>query len=213
MKPPPLPKGRVTENHAFQIIGLDCAGPLFLRSHSNNSTKTYICLFTCANTRAIYLELAEDLTAEAFINAVKRFISRRGCPEHIISDNAKNFKAGSTEILAKKKEILETAHSQRFLVSHGITWEFTAEGAPWWELFYERLIGLTKRCIKKKLGQASLKTMEMITVLKEAEAVLNSRSLTHSLSDINDMPPLTPSHFLCGYRPLNLPDTQGKQTP
>ena len=64
------------------------------------------------------------------------------------------------------------------------------------------------------LGQASLKTMEMITTLTEVEVVLNSRPLTHSSSDINDMPPptpSTPSHFLCAYRLLNLPDTHGKQ--
>ena len=48
VKPPPLPKRRVTGNYAFQIISLDYAGPLFIRSHSNNFTKTYICPFTCA---------------------------------------------------------------------------------------------------------------------------------------------------------------------
>ena len=49
---------------------------------------------------------------------------------------------------------------------------------------------------------------ELNTILIEVEAVLNSRPLTYPYVDINDASPLSPSHFLCGYRPLTLPDTR-----
>ena len=42
-------------------------------------------------------------------------------------------------------------------------------------------------------------------MLTEIEATLNSRPLTYTYGDIDDGPPLTPSHFLCGHRLLALP--------
>jgi len=170
------------------------------------TAKVYVCHFTCANIRAVHLELVEDQSTEAFLRAFRRFISRRGLPECIISDNAKNFKAGARELEALKEQILEAEASQKFLATHGITWNFIVERAPWWGGFYERLIGLVKRCLKKTLEKASLNLIELNTVLTEVEAVLNSRPLTYPYDDINDAPPLTPAHFLCGYRLLTLPD-------
>ena len=41
-------------------------------------------------------------------------------------------------------------------------------------------------------------------MVTEVEAVLNSRPLTYLYPDIEDNPPLTPAHFLCGYRLTNL---------
>jgi len=41
--------------------------------------------------KVIHLELISDLTTEMFLNALKRFISRRGKCDSILSDNGKNF--------------------------------------------------------------------------------------------------------------------------
>ena len=65
-----------------------------------------------------------------------------------------------------------------------------------------------KRCFKKVLGKASLKMFEVTTILTEVEATLNSRPLTYPSSDVNDLIPLTPSHFLCGFRIMNLPEVR-----
>ena len=208
LKTPPLPKSRLTGNHAFQATGVDYAGPIYVRGTNQQPSKMYICLFTCANIRAVHLELVEVLSAEAFIRAFKRFINRRGVPELMISDNAKNFKAVSVEIIRTKNKILEVEKTQHFFASHGIKWQFFAERAPWWGGFCGRLIGTMKRCLKKVLGKASLKIFEVTTILTEVEATLNSRPLTYPSSDVNDLIPLTPSHFLCGFRIMNLPEVR-----
>ena len=198
---PSLPHSRVQQSLVFQFTGIDYAGPLYVRDQTNQtSSKMYI-----------HLELVEDQTTDAFLRAFRRFISRRGVPECIISDNAKTFKAGAQELQTIKTQILGTGSSQQFLAHHNITWKFITERAPWWGGFYERLIGLMKRCLKKTLGKACLNMIELNTILTEVEAVLNSRPLTYPYTDINDASPLTPSHFLCGYRLLTLPDTNAKE--
>lgn len=103
--------------------------------------------------------------------------------------------------------MIEAAESQRFLANHGIKWKFITERVPWWGGFYERLIGLVKTRLKKMIGNMLLNAIELQTILTEIKAALNSRPLAYPYTDINDGPPLTPSHFLCGHRLLTLPDT------
>ena len=73
---------------------MDYAGPLYIKNSTGDrsSTKVYIALFTCAVVLAVHLEVVEDLSSDSFIRAFRRFVSRRGVPERLISDNAKNFK-------------------------------------------------------------------------------------------------------------------------
>ena len=81
---------------------------MYARKANKEVAKVYVCLFTCTTIRAVHLEFVEDQTASAFLRAFKRFASRRGIPECIISDNAKTFKAGSQDLQALKTQVIET---------------------------------------------------------------------------------------------------------
>ena len=89
----PLPEFRLnSEISAFQSVGLDYCGPVYLKDSTRNaSSKAWISIFSCCTSRAIHIELVPDLTTNAFIRALKRFIGRRGSPSLIISDNARTF--------------------------------------------------------------------------------------------------------------------------
>ena len=78
----------------------------------------------------------------------------------------------------------------------GIQWRFIVELAPWMGGFYERLVGITKRVLKKTLGNQCLTEKQLTTILVEAEAVVNSRPLVYVDEDINSSMVLTPSDFL-----------------
>ena len=52
----------------------------------------WICLFTCLTVRAVHLELVRGLSAEHFLECLRRFVSRKGRPYLVISDNAPHFK-------------------------------------------------------------------------------------------------------------------------
>ena len=84
---PPLPEFRVKIEPAFTFTGLDYAGPVYIQEIARSeSKKLWICLYTCCVTRAVHLEIVPNLTAEAFLRNVRRFIARRGSPIKVVSD-------------------------------------------------------------------------------------------------------------------------------
>ncbi|MCO5762324.1 MAG: A17 family peptidase, partial [Chromatiaceae bacterium] len=60
----------------FQQTGMDFFGPFVLRRRK----KAYGLLFTCMTTRAVHLELCPDSSIPTWLNAIERFVARRGQP-------------------------------------------------------------------------------------------------------------------------------------
>ena len=87
----PLPLQRVTRSFAFQFVGLDFFGH-FRVKQGRRYVKRYCCIFVCCTTRAVHLEVVWDLTTDAFLCCLCRFISRRGFPAIVFSDNGTNLK-------------------------------------------------------------------------------------------------------------------------
>ncbi|UYV78566.1 hypothetical protein LAZ67_16002013 [Cordylochernes scorpioides] len=83
----PLPTNRIHLGKPFQVTGIDLFGPLLLR----NNTKTWVALFTCRVYRAVHMEVIQGLDTPSFLMALRRFISKRGRPLVIYSDNRTNF--------------------------------------------------------------------------------------------------------------------------
>ena len=91
---PELPKMGVDDGPPFINVRVDFAGPLMVEN--KGEMKCYVCLFTCASTRAAHLELMESLDIESFIRAFRRFMS---CLSNsILSENAKTYKAATKEV-------------------------------------------------------------------------------------------------------------------
>ena len=135
-----------------------------------------------------------------FLRSFRRFASRRGLPAVVKSDNGKTFKAAADII----KAIVEESAVSKYLQSTRVRWTFNVEKAPWWGGFFERLIKGVKRCMKKILQTSHLTEEELLKLLLEVEATLNSRPLTYvSTEDVRE--PLTPSHLLCGFRVCHCP--------
>jgi hypothetical protein len=150
------------------------------------------------------LELVHDLSTIAFIRCLRRFIARRGTPVSITSDNAKTFKKADKELA----ELFKGTKLEEFLTTVRIKWNFILERAPWWGGYYERMVQLVKRSLRKILGNARLTFEELTTVLTEVEGSLNSRPLTYVYSELSDGEPLTPSHLVIGRRISTLPDPE-----
>ena len=73
-----LPSARVNPGIPFQEVGTDFAGPILLRQGYTRkpvTIKGFICLFICMATKAVHLEPVTDLTTEAFLACLQRFVS------------------------------------------------------------------------------------------------------------------------------------------
>ncbi|XP_065180445.1 uncharacterized protein LOC135811008 [Sycon ciliatum] len=192
-----IPDARVaTFIRPFTHCGMDYFGPLTV-TIGRRHEKRYGVIFTCLTTRAVHLELSHDLTTDCTIMAIRRLISRRGCPGVIYSDNGTNLRGAAREL----KESLDQLDQTRLtaeLIPRGIKWEFNPPAAPHMGGAWERLVRSVKTALRAVLKERAPREDTRITLLTEVEAILNSRPLTHVSSDPTDDNSLTLNHFLLG---------------
>ena len=119
----------------------------------------------------------------------------------MLSDNVSTYLAAAEEL----QSLLSSIELVENLSRRGVKWQFIPKRAPWFGVFWERLIGLTKSTLKKILGCTHAMLESLQTILVEVEAVLNNRPLTYVSPDVKDMDPITPSHLLNGRSIISLP--------
>lgn len=146
-----LPGFRVKEA-LFSRVGIDYAGPLYVKEKSGQMSKAYVAMFSCCVIRVVHLELVEDLSAEAFRRCHRKFAARRGMPVLIVSDNDKTFQATENAL----RKLLDHPEIRADLERDRVEWKFNLERAPWWGGFFERMVASVKGCLRKTLGNARL---------------------------------------------------------
>ncbi|XP_041987938.1 uncharacterized protein LOC121739506 [Aricia agestis] len=197
-----LPAQRVNPDFPFLSVGIDFGGPFFILNRKGRGSrliKCYLCLFVCLRYKCIHLEAVSDMSKDAFIMTLRRFIARRGKPTEIFSDNGRNFVAAAKEIgqfLKQNEEYLS-----QFASHQGITFNFIPTYAPHFGGIWEAGIKSAKFHIKRVMANSKLTFEEISTLFAQVEAILNSRPLCPLSSSPNDLLPLSPGHFLIG-RPL-----------
>jgi hypothetical protein len=141
--------------------------------------------------------MAWRLDTDAFLNAFTRFISRRGVPKEVVSDNGTNFVGAVNELKSLVSEFDEDKIKGK-TASRGIRWLFNPPAAPHFGGVNEIMVKAAKKAIYAVVGNAEVNDEELMTVFGGAESLLNSRPLTYQSSDVRDIVPLTPYHFLYG---------------
>ena len=200
--PPPglLPKDRTQGSTAFEVVGVDFAGPIRYRRKKGVEGKSYLILFACTLSRALHLELLLSLETVEFLGALKRFIARRGRPTKIYSGNGKTFVAAAKWL----KKAMGDEQLNEFLADQGISWQFNLSRAPWWGGQFERLVGVFKGAFYKTIGSGLLTYAELCDVVLNVEVELNNRPLDYVEDDLQ-LPILTPASFLY-QRPNRIPE-------
>ena len=120
-----LPKDRTEGDTPFNVIGVDFAGPIKYLKTRKNEAKAYVVLYSCSLTHGVYLELLKSLEVGEFIQSLKRFISRRGRPSKVYSDNGKTLVAAAKWL----SKVQRDESFNDFLCEHSITWQFNSGGA------------------------------------------------------------------------------------
>ncbi|XP_029167401.1 uncharacterized protein LOC114937893 [Nylanderia fulva] len=212
-----LPHSRVTPTRPFLRTGLDYAGPILIRTskgRGHRAYKGYIAVFICFWSKAIHLELVSDYSSEAFIAALRRFVSRRGLCTDIFSDCGTTF-VGADRTL---RELFIAASPEgrgvaRAAAKEGIRWHFNPPAAPHFGGLWEAAVKSAKYHLRRVIGETTLTFEELNTLLTQIEACLNSRPLQALSDDPDDVSALTPGHFLIGAPLLAIPEPLQEDEP
>jgi len=153
--------------------------------------------------------MVSDLTTDAFIATLRRFIARRGRPVQIWSDHGSNFVGADREI----KDMIKFLKQQKteavvsdFCSTQNITWKFIPEHAPHFGGLWEAAVKSMKRHLRRVVSNVKLTFEELSTVLAQVEACMNSHPLAPLPCEDDALEPLTPGHFLIGKAIESLPD-------
>jgi len=131
-----LPNSRLSSDRPFTVVGIYFAGPLSIKDsklRNRKFIKCYLSVFVCFSTKAVHLEVVGDLSSDSFLNALKRFVSRRGLCKHIYSDNATNFVGANNElndVFNWLKHVDKESKFVNFFTKNMIQWHFIPPHAP-----------------------------------------------------------------------------------
>ena len=131
-----LPAASVLPTFSNERVSVDYAGPLTLKVGSTRRPtylKAYPAVLVCLATESCHIELVSDLTAKAFLGALRRFVSRRGKPIEIWSDNATCFRHADKDLkelshFLKQKDTQESTAS--FCSNRSTQWKFCPPTSP-----------------------------------------------------------------------------------
>lgn len=207
-----LPSARVRiTTRPFVHTGVDYCGPIELRASKGRGIKSYkgyIAVFICLTVKAVHVECVDGLTTDAFLSAFRRFVSRRGLPSDMYSDNGTNFVGAANEFNRQHQQSIReaeraTAHTY---LEDNVNWHFIPPGSPHFGGLWEANVKSVKFHLKRVIGESKLTFEELITLLCQIEACLNSRPLGASTDDTDDLTALTPGHFLVNTDLLSVPE-------
>ena len=204
VKMAPLPEARMAVHQpVFCHTGIDYLGPFYV-TVKRSTEKRWIALFTCLTVRAIHLELVVDLSAAAFLNAYSSFISLRGPPRFVYSDNGTNLRAGERELREGLERVMQDPAIGFGMKEKGISWRWNPPGAPHMGGAWERLVRSVKTALVAAIGDQPVKEDVLRTALASIASLINGRPLTELRWDPRDPRPLTPNHFLLGRECRNI---------
>ena len=166
--------------------------------------KRYGCLFICFTVRAIHIEVIHSMDTSSFINALQRFVCRRGQPKEITSDNGTNFVGAEREIRQSMKDWNQTKIHD-YLHQRGIQWKFNPPAASHMGGIWERSIRTVRKVLCFVMKEQTVDDEALSTLMCIVEAIVNGRPLSVVSDDPKDLEPLTPNHLLLQRQGPSLP--------
>lgn len=195
-----LPEDRLEPDAPFTYCAVDYFGPWTIKD-GRKEVKRYGVLFTCLASRAIHLEVASSLETDSFINALRRFILRRGPVRQLRCDQGTNFVGAKRELKEAVSELDNDRVKAELLLNEcdWIDFKMNAPSASHMGGVWERQIRSVRSVLTALLQNNGhqLDHESLTTLMCEAEAIVNSRPLSiDNLSDPDALSPLTPNHLL-----------------
>lgn len=201
-----LPSDRVTgDSPAFTHTGCDFFGP-FNVINGRKFEKRYGVIFSCLCSRAVHIEMAYSLTTDSFLNAFRRFLSRRGNVKFVRSDNGTNLTSGYDELCSSLKQ-WNDAVIQNWMLQQEIDWCFQPPSSSNFGGAVEREVRSIRKVLNGLMNEQPLRLddEQLSTLFCEVEAILNCKPLTEISQDPDDLNALTPNHLLLLHSGVTFP--------
>lgn len=163
-----IPKVQIAEALPFKNVGVDYAGPINIKAsklRTNKSHKAWIALFVCMCTKAVHIEVVTELKMEAYLAAFTRFVSRRGLPSDIYSDNAKTFVGADASLTRSFNKMLQESTIPNELANLNVQWHFIPPRSGLWDACIKSM----KKHLHRVLAITMLTYEEITTVLNQSK--------------------------------------------
>lgn len=170
-----LPKCRIAVgSRAFAYTGVDCFGPMGVPNLEGRKT----------GGEFFAPDHLPSLSAKACVNALTRFVARRGLPQEIRSDNG-------TDFVAAAKQFRSTDGRRLY-------WKFNPPGSHFGRA-WEGLVGAAKKAMKRVDFTEITEEDELRAALAQAKLLVNTRPMTEYPPEKETRECLTPQHILYIY--------------
>jgi hypothetical protein len=196
-KMPDFRVGATTNLHPFTHTSVDAAGP-FEVTVLRSTRKVWLLVFVCLTYQIVHLEIINSMDAATFLKAFGNFISRRGTPDHVHSDNGGNFVKGSAEIERSWMHMMQTLSIDAAREFPRVKWTFSPPLSPHNNGLCERMVGTAKKAMKAIMPMGRLTEEDFRAYVTRAEGLINTRPLGYVSGHAGDLTALTPNHFLRG---------------
>ena len=202
----PLPIERLKPSPPFNYTSLDLFGPLEIRGEVNKRSKGKVfgVIFTCLSTRAIFCDVAQNYSTDAFLLVLRRFVSVHGYPAKIYSDPGTQLVSADKELKEMVKEIVKMK-GYVFGVNKGVEWCFSSPDASRQNGTAESLIKSVKRAMMVSIGKQIIRFSELQTVLFEVANIVNERPIGIHPRNPEDGKYLCPNDLLLGRSSNSVP--------
>ena len=189
-----LPAERVDPSPPFTYVGCDVFGPFSVRDGRKHS-KRYGLLFTCLASRAIHIEVLDDMSTDSFLNGLRCLIAIRGPVRQIRCDRGTNFVGGESELRKQYETMVSNSDVTSYLLTKSCDFVFNSPHSSHMGGVWERQIRSIRNILSAQLNRPiTLDSNSLRTIMYEVMSLVNSRPLGIVQSDT--LEPLTPNHIL-----------------
>lgn len=134
--------------------------------------------YASLSLKVVHLELVSDLSTDAFVASLRRFVARRGKPMLIWSDHGSNF-LGAARELRELVQFLELQKTQNliseFCSLQNIQWKMIPEHAPHFGGIWESAVKSMKTHLCRIVS-----TVKLTTVLTQIYRIISKQQTFNS---------------------------------
>ncbi|XP_067937085.1 uncharacterized protein [Watersipora subatra] len=198
-----LPKERLERTAPFtHIIGMDVFGPFHVKDRRTEA-KRWGLVLSCLYSRAIHIEVLEEMTTDCLLLALRCFLAIRGPVQTIICDNGTNF-VGTANEMARQLDLAEPT-LKNYLLKNKIDMMFNPPKASHQGGATERMIRSIRAVLNGMDFKHRVDTKTLRTVFHEIANIVNNRPLTGTNLSNPEEPIATPNRLLTMKTPLLAP--------